>query len=232
MKVIAIIKYTFGLIGLALLIGAVYLHLDTREFLSSATKTQGSVIDFATHRSDGTTMYAPVVSYQARDGKTYEYISNTSSSSRSYDIGEQVGIFYLQDNPQDAKIDSFFQLYFGELILFILGGIFFLIGAGMMWAGISSNRKREYLQTQGRLIQAKFQEVGVNESLSVNGRHPFVILAQWLDPVTNKIHVFESDNIWFDPTEYIKDDTIPVYIQPDNPNRYWVDTRFLPSLAE
>lgn len=232
MKVLAIIKYTFSLIGAALLIGGFYLHISTQEFLSGATKTKGEVIDFETHRSDGTTMYAPVVSYQARDGKTYEYVSNTSSSSRSYDIGEQVDIFYLQNNPQEAKIDSFFQLYFGELILFILGGIFFLIGAGIIWAGISSNRKREYLQVHGRIVNAKIQTVGLNESLEVNGRNPFMIVAQWHDTATNKVYVFESDNIWFDPADYIKEDTIQVYIQPDNPKRYWVDIGFLPSMAE
>lgn len=231
MKTLSIIKYSFALIGASLLATAVYMHLNVQDFLQQSIKIQAEVIGHATHKSEGTTMYTPVIRYVARDGQSYEYTSSVSSSSPSYNVGEKVDIFYRESDPQNPKIDSFLQLYFAELIIAIFGAIFFLIGSVIIFAGISSKKKREYLLMHGQLIHAKLQEVGLNTSLSVNGRNPYLILGQWLDPATNQMHIFESDNIWFDPQEFIKTDTIPVYIAPGNPKKYWMDISFLPKVA-
>ena len=48
------------------------------------------------------------------------------------------------------------------------------------------------------------------------------------DPTSNKVYVFESDPIGYDPSEFIRG-TVPVYIDPDDTRRYLVDTSFLPS---
>ena len=78
---------------------------------------------------------------------------------------------------------------------------------------------------------AKFQSVKINRSFKVNGRNPYQILAHWQNPATSELHVFVSDNIWFDPTDYIDQDDIVVLIDKDNPSSYYVDTSFLPKLA-
>ena len=46
------------------------------------------------------------------------------------------------------------------------------------------------------------------------------------------MHVFESDNVWFDPTSYVKGRKITVFIENDNPKKYLVDLSFLPKLAK
>jgi hypothetical protein len=48
------------------------------------------------------------------------------------------------------------------------------------------------------------------------------------DPTSNKVYVFESDPIEYDPSESLRG-TVPVYIDSDDPRRYRVDTSFLPS---
>jgi|TARA_R100000049_G_C1954092_1_gene105164 hypothetical protein len=45
------------------------------------------------------------------------------------------------------------------------------------------------------------------------------------------LHVFRSDNLWFDPSNHIERDTVPVLVGESNLNRYWVDTSFMPKLA-
>jgi Protein of unknown function (DUF3592) len=231
MKTLAIIKYTFAGIGLAMLVGAFFLYKNTSEFVSSATVVEGEVVDFETHRSDGSTMYAPVVNFYTKDNAPHQFVSSVSSNPASYDIGEKVEVLYTESNPQDAQINGVFSLYLGTIILSFIGGIFFLIGGGMILAGSLQNKTRAYLQTNGRPVQAKFQGVSLNESLSVNGRHPYVIIGQWLNPATNELHEFESDNIWFDPQEFIKSDTITVLIDPNNAKKYWMDISFLPKKA-
>jgi len=70
-----------------------------------------------------------------------------------------------------------------------------------------------------------------NTGVAVNGVSPFRIATQWQDPATGEIRVFHSENVWFDPSDYLKDQPITVYLDPQNPHRYWVDTSFLPKLA-
>ncbi|MDR2174134.1 MAG: hypothetical protein LBE32_08070 [Burkholderiales bacterium] len=75
-----------------------------------------------------------------------------------------------------------------------------------------------------------FQSVALNTSLRVNGRHPFHVLTQWQDPITGEIRIFESHNVWFDPTQYCTNQQITVYIEPGDPKKYYVDLSFLPRL--
>ena len=58
-----------------------------------------------------------------------------------------------------------------------------------------------------------------------------MIVSQWQNPATSKLHIFESDNIWFDPTDFIKTDKIKVWIDRKNPKKYMVDLSFLPEVA-
>ena len=39
------------------------------------------------------------------------------------------------------------------------------------------------------------------------------------------------DNLWFDPSNHIHQETVPVLVDEANLKRYWVDTSFLPKLA-
>jgi len=231
MKTLSIIKYSFATIGLVMLVGTFFMYQHTREFVVHALTAQGVVVDFETHRSDGSTMYAPVVSFHATDGQEYQFVSSVSSSSPAYNRNEEVEVLYQENNPQAGKINSFFMLHLGELILGFLGSVFFLIGGGIIAAGYFKNKKRDFLQLQGVPIQAKFQSVELNTSLSVNGRNPYVIVCQWLNPATNELHEFESDNIWFDPEEFIKSETMTVLIEQNNPKNYWMDINFLPKKA-
>ena len=45
------------------------------------------------------------------------------------------------------------------------------------------------------------------------------------------MHVFNSANIWFNPSDYISAKTIEVLVDPNNPRRYAVETAFLPKLV-
>jgi hypothetical protein len=121
---------------------------------------------------------------------------------------------------------------FALLILLALGFIFFAIGAGMIAYGIMSARKETDLKQNGRLIQADITGVTLNEGLQVNGRSPFQIVAQWHDKGNNKIHIFKSANLWFDPSKFVEGKaTVPVYIDQNKPSRYVMDIAFLPKMA-
>jgi len=71
----------------------------------------------------------------------------------------------------------------------------------------------------------------LNGSVSMNGRSPYRITAQWQDPATSRVYVFVSHDLWFNPSKYVTGKNIRVYIAPGNPKRYYMDVSFLPKLA-
>jgi hypothetical protein len=77
------------------------------------------------------------------------------------------------------------------------------------------------------LIATEFQSVEQNKSETIGGQHPYQIISQWLDSRTNKVYVFRSQNISFNPEKFIQRKEIQVRIDPDNPKKYSMDISFL-----
>lgn len=116
------------------------------------------------------------------------------------------------------------------ILLVLTGLLFAFIGGGIIDYGWWSAKKELYLKQHGHLIQADFQQVELNEALEVNGTNPFRIVAQWHEEQKNQLFVFRSANLWFDPTEFVKGRSIPVYVDLKKPTRYHMDASFLPEL--
>jgi hypothetical protein len=51
-----------------------------------------------------------------------------------------------------------------------------------------------------------------------------------MDPTSNKVRVFHSENLYFDPTQYVNRKQVTVLLDPENPKRYHMDVSFLPQL--
>jgi len=231
MKTINAIKYIFSLIGVSLLIGALLLFWHTSSFVDQATRAQGTVVDLVESRSDKSTTYRPVVRFVTEAGQQIEFTSSSGTNPPSYSVNESVTVLYLPAEPQDASLTGFFDLWGGVMITGGLGGVFFLIGAGFFLYDSLRRRKEQFLIQHGIPIDTEFQGVELNKSIRVGGRHPFRVVTQWLNPQTSELHVFTSNNLWFDPTRFIQARRITVFIHQDNPGRYYVDLSFLPKLA-
>ena len=232
MKALSIIKYLFTFLGLAMLIGSFYINEDTRSFIAQATKTEGTVVQLILSFSDHSRTYHPLVRFTDTNGKAIEFVSSTGSNPPGYSEGEKVEVLYLPAEPYKARLNSFFSLWGGSIIVGGLGTIFLLIGGGIFLAPKLKNRKNEYLKEQGSPIESEFQSVAFNTTVSVNGRNPFQVITQWKNPSTSEIQIFKSDNLWYDPTEHIQNKRIRVFIDRNNPKKYYVDLSFLPKIAE
>src|SRR6218665_1718264 len=230
MKGFSIFKIVFLIVGAGLLAGAVYSYADKKAFLEKAESAQGTVIEMIARRSDNSTTYCPVVRFKAKTGQEITFTSSVSSNPPSYSVDETVEILYDPADPKEANINGFASLWLVPLILGILGTIFFLIGALSYLFGYLKNKRKQNLRETGKQVSAKFTQVQLNTSYTSNGRNPFQIYSQWQDPKTNELYVFKSDNIWFDPTEFVKTDTMRVFIDPENPKKYVMDLSFLPTL--
>ena len=232
MKAIAILKYVFTVIGVGMLVGAFVAYKSTNSFLAEATTAEGTVVDLVRSGSGDSITYRPVVHFINHNGEKIEFTSTAGSDPPSYSKGQKVEVLYRAAEPQKAKINGFFSLWGGAVILGGLGGVFFLVGSGIVLASLLKSRKDEFLIKNGMRLETDYQSVEQNTALSVNGRHPFRVLTQWQNPATSELHVFKSNNLWFDPSSYIKSKKITVFIEKNNPKNYFVDLSFLPRLAK
>lgn len=232
MKTMRIISWVFTLVGVLLLLGAALLWNSTHRFMASASRLQGTVVELIEKRdSDGAT-YSPVVRFIAPDGREVTYTESFSGNPAPYDVGENVEVLYSRENPDEPRIKGFMSLWLVPAILGGLGSIFTLIGGGVLFARHTGQRKKNYLMAYGTAIQTDFQGVERNTSFEVNGRHPWRIASQFLDPATNKLRVFHSENLWFDPSRFVTAKQVTVLLDPKNPKRYHMDVSFLPALEE
>ncbi len=231
MKVLSIVKYIFTVAGLGMLIGAFYSFNNTREFLSDALTTQGKVVELVRSRSSDSITYRPVVEFTTQDGLTIEFASSSGSNPPSYTRGEAVDVVYQESSPERAEINSFFSLWGAATVLGLLGSVFFIIGFSIIVLARRKRRKIQVLKKNGVPIKAEVTGVAINTSVQANGRSPYQIVSQWQNPATSKIHVFSSENIWFDPSDYILGEQITVLIERNNPEKYYVDISFLPELS-
>ena len=230
------IKYIFFSVGVLLLLLSLWGYTNVRSFIKTANVTKGTVVDLyeseSSSSSDNSYTYAPVVHFIDNKGNLIEFTSSSSSNPPSYHINERVEVLYDPESPDYARINGFFSLWGGSFIPGLLGFIFFAVGGGMILFSGRKKRRKEYLLQNGTRIESNIKEVRLNEVYSENGKHPFRIVSEWQDPETSNLHVFVSDNIWFDPTNYIHSDKIDVLIDRTKMKKYWVDLSPIMQLAE
>ncbi len=242
MRSLKIIKYVLLLAGLGALAVAIYFVHSTTVFLASAAKAEGTVVavdrsESKTARRDGpgyeiSVSYKPVVDFVAANGEKITLHSIVGSDPPMYHKGQKVEVVYLPEQPHQARINDFLSLWLMPLLFGVTGGVFFLVGGGMILASSLKARSDRYLRSRGVSIKTEFQRVITDTSLVVNGRHPYRIFTQWQNPATGAMHVFQSDQLWFDPTSHIGNREITVFIERNNPRKYYVDLSFLPQASE
>ena len=233
LKLLSVSKYLLALIGFSLLVEAYFDYKSKSSFLSEAIKTEGKVVDHVkaqSGNSDNSYTYRPVVHFMNQNGHIIKFVSPLGSNPPNYSIGEKVEIFYHPTEPQNAMINSFISIWGGSVIRGGMGVLVFVIGSYIIIVGISKNLKNDFLKKNGIPIKTELQSIQENPEFSINGKHPFIIVTQWMNPSTGKLHIFKSDNLWLDPSDHVKNKFITVLIEKDNPRKYLVDLSFLPKL--
>lgn len=219
----------FGLIGFGLLAGAGAMLQNSLSFKASASQTDAVVIDLIERRdSEGDLTYSPEVEYTI-DGVTRTYVASYSSYPAGYAVGDPATVLYDPNNPDKVKLDGFGSLYLGPSIMGGIGLIFALIGVVPYSLMKRREKQIKHLKMQGHSVSAKVVSVEKNTSYKVNGKSPWRIMAQAHNPLTNTVDSFKSDNLWYDPSEFVsKDQAVTVYVDPQKPSVHFIDLSFLP----
>jgi len=112
-----------------------------------------------------------------------------------------------------------------------LGGA--IIGLGLIPAAMAYRRLRQarHLRTHGLIYWAEFAGIEINPQINISGQCPVRIVAHWQHPRTLETLEFLSPNFWFDPSPYVKEKVITVYVDKDRSGRYHMELDFLPRLS-
>ena len=120
-------------IGVLLLLIALLVWLRTRRFVRESLRAQGTVVGFDESRDEGSTTYAPVVSFTAQSGVAVQFTDLIYSRPRGYDVGQQVEVLYHWQDHSRARLASPFRLYFVPGLLGFLGLVFSSAGVIIFW---------------------------------------------------------------------------------------------------
>jgi len=119
----------FMSVGAIMLVVVAYLIVSNYQFTQRAKVVTGKVTNYDSYQSyhkdnsGSTTMYTPTFEYTF-NGKIYSHKSTTSSSSKSFDIGESVEILVDPSDPHSILIHDFFDEWFLSILLGIMGTMF------------------------------------------------------------------------------------------------------------
>jgi len=218
----------FAAVGATLLLVGAWRWSAEAQFAGRAQRAEGTVLSLEYRRNnDGGGAYYPVIQYLTASGDTIVYRGNAGCSPACHDVGEAVDVLYDPANPASARSATFFGQHIGSFVFGVLGLVFGGIGFTWLYIVRRNAARDEELRRTGRRIEVKVTEVERNTSVRVNNRHPWRVVCQWQDPGTQEVHVFRSANIWYDPTEYVKE-SVGVFVDRNDPRRYLVDIEFLP----
>lgn len=110
------------LISLLLILVGSYFAYDKYSFFSSSKKVMARVSHVEKrHRSINPTFEYVV------NGKTYT-IEGANTRSDEYELNDQQLIFYNPNDPSDARVGTFMNMWFVPVLLLGLGIIFFIVG--------------------------------------------------------------------------------------------------------
>lgn len=230
MRAIRIIGTIFGVVGAGVFVAASVAGLKTYRFVSVAERAQGRVVELVQQPGGEGVRYAPKVAFVAATGLAYEIIYAVGRNAPAYEVGDTATVLYHPHRPLEARLEGAQALWVPALglggLALVLGGV--ALGAlGMLWA---RRRRVARLRARGCRVAAAFHGVERNFALQIKGRHPFRVVGQWQDPATARVYVYHSENLRDDPTDFIDRASVPVFIDPADPGRYYMDLSFLPRL--
>lgn len=211
----------FMVVGLLFFMLGIYIMISQNISKENRVYTTAIIERIDRHTdSDGDTHYDVFISYDV-DGKIYQRELNSYMSG--YYEGKKIEVYYDKNNPSTVKTES---SIIGMLIFAGLGLVIFVIGFIGLLRGFIKKRKNKILKITGKPIYATYVSIQLNTSYSVNGINPYNIICEWDDPNTNKKYLFKSENLWFNPEQYILQNnitTFTVFINPNNIKEYIVD---------
>jgi len=212
----------FALIGLGMILIGIITVYNHFNFKKTAIETTAVIKDIQKSGSGRNKTHTVYIEYTA-DGTVYNEVLGYYSSGMR--VGKEITIMYDPANPKEITLES--EVRFLVIMLLALGGLFFAIGGGLITYRKRQDKHKNELLNNGRVIEAKIQDVCFNTRYSVRGVHPYIIYCHYVDAY-GKEYIFQSENIWYNVKYIITEkniETLNVHIDKSNMNKYYVSLR-------
>lgn len=219
--VVKVVVGLFAIFGFVFIIVGIFWAVSTDSFMKNAVEVSAVISEIESYRgSDGDTSHRVYVDY-FYDGQEYRDVRLNEYSSGMYE-GKEIQLMLDPNNPR--KLMSNIGLYIGPIV-FIGMGVVFAVAGVFSLIGISrKSLKKRKLTASGQYIYATVESIEYNESISMNGKHPFVVYCTYRDDYKDVIYRFKSDNIWTNPEYVIQPgNEIKVFVDRQNYKNYHVD---------
>jgi len=106
---------------------------ESWQLAQNGRSVAGKVVDFQQRVSDEDEQvsYAPIVEYRI-DGQTYRFAGDNYKNRPAYAIGEAVDVLYDPEEPDQARMNDFANLWGIPLALVGVGVLLLVISLGML----------------------------------------------------------------------------------------------------
>src|SRR5262245_53982730 len=203
--------------GGALFMGVLFL-VDSVALVATGQRAEGVVVRNVPGSGRRPLIY-PVVSFKVA-GRPVEIKGQIGSKPAAHAVNDAVTVCYRPHDPEHALIGTFRELYLIATILSGIGAVLVGIGGGFLWVPGWLRRKRERIIAEGISAQAKVVDIFIDRSLRVNGRSPWVIVAEFQDPITGETIRCKSHYLWEAPDgQYRVGGPVTVFYLPDRPQK-------------
>lgn len=167
----------------------------------------------------------PIVQFDTPDGESHAFAYPNASYPPAFREGQGVRVLYHAEDPAGtATIDEFLPRYQGILMLLGAGVILGLIGSIGLVVQLRANARQRWFRTHGRTVRAKVEDVRQHRNHRNQSLQLYTVRASGEDPTTGERRHFEHQSK-IDRLDFLLDEgeTITVYVDPNDPDRYWMD---------
>lgn len=215
--ILLIMGSIFFLLGLV----PYYMWQEKNNLLKNGIKTEGVISDMIVSGSSskGSSSYNPIIKYKDETGTMYSFKSGFYSSSMH--IGDKIDVYYYKNHPERAELSIPDYLIAIFLIFPLLGALFLFFGIRILIKEQKKAKRYANLLQHGQVIKAEVTEVYQNTGLKINGRSPYVVECCYTDNHGEK-YLYKSENLYFNPLPYIEDNSVKIYLHPQDKATYYV----------
>ncbi|RYY58927.1 MAG: DUF3592 domain-containing protein [Chitinophagaceae bacterium] len=121
-------------IGLILAAIGLYLFKNSLGFIRNSERATGTVINLEPVRDNDGTTYRAIFTFKTMANREVVYRQNGSSSPAGWRVGETAQFAYRSDNPEAAKLLTYWGSFLGTVILLALAMPLIVIGGGYFFA--------------------------------------------------------------------------------------------------
>ncbi len=209
-------KILFVLCAIGIAAG-VYIWLEAKSFQKTAKVTVGTVINSGLSRYE--------IRYTSDDGIERIYKGNQSSKGRTHHNGDEIKVFYKTADPDTVRISD--GVKSGKKMVFYIS-LLLLFNVYSVYQDKKRNKSENIFRTTGRKAEAQILKTDIDMAVNIQGKNPYSIDCSWVDPITGREYTRTLRYIWQDPKILLAGrSSIDVYIDRNDPEKYFMDISFL-----